>query len=177
MPTVKAGVVSRISDSQGILGCINEHDGSGYIHAMLEAFHPSYSRTENAHYRTNLAKSVRIGALPSVLRSRYGSDPLCAKGCSEARAVFNLAIAFGSPLPAILMHNYADYLGVAYRLYNAELQVIDDFLTTSTGITPKSVCNIIATTDDEYHLLVKILPSKRGDSEDRVRFTVLDAAV
>lgn len=161
MPTVQPGVILKVSDSEGILGCINDHDGSGYLHALLEAYHPGYAKINSAYYRTNLAKSVRIGALPAILRSRYGSDPLCREGCTEARTLFNKSVAYGSPLPEVLLQDYAKYLGVPYKLYDAEFNLIEEYDPPGKKISP---CRIISTTEDEYHLVVKILPQKGKDS-------------
>ncbi len=174
MPLVRPGVVSKVSDKGGILGCINEHDGSGYLHALLEAYHPGYSRLRSDHYRTNLAKSVRIGALPSLLRARYGTDPLCKEGCAEARTLFNSAVAYGSPLPGVLLRDYAQYLGVPYRLYDANMQLTEEYDPPGKRITP---CHIIAVSEEEYHLVVRLLPSKRGDKENTVRYKVLDESL
>lgn len=174
MPTVRPGVVAKLSDTAGILGCINEHDGTGFIHALLEAYHPGYTRMKSDHYRTNLAKSIRIGALPHVLRSRYGTDPLCKEGCNEARILFGKAIAYGSPLPSALLKNYAEYLGTPYRLYDANFELIEEFDTEDSKVTP---CTIMMTNDDEYHLIVRLIPSKRGDKENTVRYRVLERVI
>lgn len=171
MPTVRPGVVAKLSDKAGILGCINEHDGTGFIHALLEAYHPGYAAMKSDHYRTNLAKSVRIGALPDVLRARYGTDPLCKQGCNEARILFSQAVAYGSPLPAPLLKTYAEYLGTPYRLYDANFKLIEQHVPRDSKVTP---CSIVMTNEDEYHLLIRIVPSKRGDKENTVRFRVLE---
>ncbi len=170
MPTVRPGVVAKISEKGGILGCINEHDGSGFIHALLEAYHPGYSRLQNDNYRSNLAKSVRIGALPEILRTRYGVDPLCPQGCAEARLLFNKAIAFGSPVPPVLFRSYAQYLGVPYRLYDANFVLRDQYDPPGKVTTS---CHIIAASEDEYHLIVRLLPSRRGDPKGVVRYRIL----
>jgi hypothetical protein len=174
MPTVRPGVVAKISETGGILGCINEHDGTGFIHALLQSYHPGYSRMKSDQYRTNLAKSVRIGALPAVLRARYGSDPLCKEGCSEARAVFGQAVSYGSPLPPLLMKHYAEYLGTPYRLYDSNFQLIEEYEVPEHASVP---CNIITTDEDEYHLVVRLAASKRGDKEGTVRFKILDESL
>jgi hypothetical protein len=171
MPTVKPGVIFKLSPTVGILGCINEHDGSGYLHALLEAFHPGYARLRSDHYRTHLAKSVRIGAVPFVLRARYGADPLCTEGCADARMQFNKAMAFGSDLPEVLLKNYAEFLRVPYQLHDANLKVIDEYFPPGKNTTP---CHIIMTTEDEYHLLVRLIPSAKGDV---IKFRVLDSAI
>lgn len=172
MPTVRPGVIARLTPHSGILGCINDHDGSGFIHALLEAYHPAYAREQSDHYRTHLAKSVRIGALPAILQARYGSKPLCAKGCTESRSLFNQAVAYGSPLPGTLLRDYAEYLGVAYRLHDADLQLIEEYSPEGRQrITP---CHIVMAAEDEYHLIVRLFPSKRGDKQGTVRFRVLD---
>lgn len=180
MPIVKPGVFMPLEGNSGILGCINEHDGSGFIHALLETYHPAYARLLSDQYRTHLAKSVRIGALPSILRTRFGSNPLCADGCREARSLFNRAIAYGSPLPQTLLADYAKYLGVSYRLFDADLFMIEEFTPPDSDVQVRQgnekTCNIITTADDEYHLLVDVIPSKRGDPEGFVRFRAqLDA--
>lgn len=167
MPTVQPGVIVKITDKEGILGCINEHDGSGYLHALLEAYHPGYARLQSSYYRTNLAKSIRIGALPTILRTRYGSDPLCREGCTEARTLFNKSIAFGSPLPEVLLQDYAQYLGVPYQLYDADFKLIEEYNPPGKKIAP---CRIISTTEDEYHLVVKILSQKSPGS---VKYQIL----
>lgn len=167
MLTVQPGVVSLLNSGDiGILGCINKHDGSGFIHALLEAYHPAYAKLNSQHYRTHLAKSIRIGALPAVLRSRYGSEPLCANGCLEARSLFNSAIAYGSPLPSELMRDYAQYLGVAYKLYDASLDLTEEYFPQSYDKKP---CHIVMLSDNEYHLLVKIVSSQKG----KVRYEIL----
>lgn len=173
MPTVMPGIVTPLSPDSGILGCINEHDGSGFVHALLEACHPAYSQLRSEHYRTHLAKSVRIGALPTILRDRYGADPLSSQRSSESKAVFNQAVAYGSPIPSILLRNYAEYLGVSYRLYDADLELMSEYEAPS-GKTP---CHIIATTEDEYHLIVRLLPRRRGDKNGSVQFRVFDPSL
>lgn len=159
-----------------ILGCINEHDGSGFIHAMLHACHPAYAQISSPYYRTHLAKSVRIGALPSVLRILREEGI----GRADEMLIFNTAIAYGSPLPIKLLRPYAEYLGVRYRLYNAALELIEESEAVNTDREAKkqsssSYCNIIMTADDEYHLLVRTVPSVRGDKPGSVRFRALNS--
>ena len=169
MPTIRPSVISILPNRRdvGILGCINEHDGTGFLHALLWAYHPGYSRQISPYYRVHLAKSIRIGALPSILRQRYGDRPLCAAGCAESRSLFNKAIAYGSPLPEELNQDYAKFLGASYRLYDADLRLIESY----NSPTARVPCHIIMTNEDEYHLLVRV--AKR-DSEDAINFKILD---
>jgi hypothetical protein len=174
MPTVKAGSIKVIPDHKkfGILGCINEHDGTGFLHAILLAYHPGYSMYKSEYYRTNLVKSVRIGALPEILKTRYGTDTtLSPAAAEESHRLFGQALAYGSSLPETLNRDYAAYLGVSYRLVDADISIIDEYYAPGA----KTHCDIFTPTDDEYHLIVKFKSSKSEDKPNDRRFQILSS--
>lgn len=194
MQYVKAGTVKLIDESYGILGCINENDGGGYIHALLNSYHPGYSQINQANYRIHLAKSIRIGALPKILKEYYGTDSLYVKEAdtkkgflrrpgeyvseqkrkdNESKLLFSLSVSHGTSLPDFMLPYYADFLKVPYVLHDANLNVID-YKELPEGREYIEPCHIVKVTDSEYHLLVKLILSQQDDRVGTIRYKILD---
>lgn len=178
MVSIEAGDVKILDTDLAILGCYNQEDGSGYIHCFLETFHPTYARMRNGNYRIYLAKSIRLGAAPEIIKTNFDpSDlhrfPTKPKYFSAENpyAVYDNISRYGVSLRPELLKMYAKYLGTSYRLFDSNLDMIEEYFSEETKCP---YTNIIKLSDHEYHLLVKPQKMKRGDDENVFRYTVLN---
>ncbi len=180
---LQPGDVKFLSNNLAILGCYNEEDGSGYLHCLLESFHPTYSRMRNGNYRIYLAKSLRLGAIPEIIKTNYRvedlfyyySDKTSGKrifSIDDPYAVYQNASQYGVTLKPELLKLYAQFLRVSYRLFNVDLDLVEEYIDEDTQCPPT---NIIKFSDEEYHLLIK--PRGLRENSTKLRYSVLDTVV
>ena len=176
---VEHGDIKYLDENLAILGCYNQEDGSGYIHCLLESFHPTYVKTRSGNYRIYLAKSIRLGAIPEIIKENYKPEDLTKYRPGQRNfyienpySVYTNASSYGSPLRPELLHYYANYLGVSYRLFDANFDLIQQFKVEGCPYT-----NIFKPSDDEYHLIVRLRRSKRDDPPNTVRYSITDVII
>lgn len=165
---MQPGDVKFLSKDLAILGCYNEEDGSGYLHCLLESFHPTYIRMRNGNYRIYLAKSLRLGAIPEIIKTNYKIQDLYTHeskstnkfSIDDPYSVYENASQYGVNLNPQLLKYYAKYMRVSYALYNTDLDLIEDYIDDSTDCPQTS---IIKFSDEEYHLLIRVLKSPDKD--------------
>lgn len=156
---LEPGDVKYLDNNIAVLGCYNKEDGSGYIHCILQTFHPTYSRMKNGNYRIYLAKAVRLGAIPEIIRTNFKVDDLKKYrqekyfSINNPYTVYKNASEYGVSLRPELLKMYAKYLKISYRVFDANLDVIDQYYSEENKCP---YMNVLKTSDNEYHLLVRM---------------------